>query len=144
MVRTDVEQRQEYVDFMNHVLETDQYKLDGVRVLAIIDEQLPLAVVGYSRMTQFHCEVSIASVSPRFCTRPVLHHMFWIPFVQWGYLRIHSVVSLKRPKALDFNRRLGFTQEGQLSHWFGDADGIMFRMLRHECRWLDEDERKAA
>lgn len=126
---------------MNSVLKTDQYSLDEARVLGVLDEGLPLAVVAYSRTTEFHCEVSIASVSPRFCTRPVLHHMFWIPFVQWGYVRIHSVVSLDRPKAVTFNRKLGFFQEALLKNFFGPQDGIMFRMLRQDCKWLTPEER---
>lgn len=34
-----------------------------------------------------------------------------------------------------FIRKIGFTQEGVLRKWYGDADAIVYGMLKSECKW---------
>jgi len=39
-------------------------------------------------------------------------------------------------KAMKMNRQLGFTQEGRLRHLHGADDGILWGMLKDECKWI--------
>jgi RimJ/RimL family protein N-acetyltransferase len=57
---------------------------------------------------------------------------------QWGCARLHAVTRESNTRAQRALIGMGFTFEASLKNWFGDEPGLMFRMLRGECRWLKE------
>lgn len=95
-----------------------------------------LAVVVYSRFSPWNCEMSIASQSPKWCSRGFLKAAFHFPFNQWNLRRITAAVEPDNRKSIDMLERLGFIREATLSEWFGDKDALIYRMTRKECKWL--------
>jgi RimJ/RimL family protein N-acetyltransferase len=81
-------------------------------------------------------EASIAASSRRWASRSVLHTLFAYPFKQVGAHRLLVQCSEANAKAMKMNRQLGFTQEGRLRHLHGPDDGILWGMLRDECKWI--------
>ena len=75
----------------------------------------------------------------RWATKRSLNGFFRYPFMQLQVNRITVCVRADNPRALDMDRRLGFVEEGRLRLGYGDADMIVFGMLKHECRWLRWD-----
>jgi RimJ/RimL family protein N-acetyltransferase len=97
----------------------------------------PLAVVVYTRFSPYNCEMSIATDGGRsWATRPFLRECYRYPFVQIGLQRVTGVVEDGNESALRLNRKLGHVEEARLKAWFGDKDGIVFRLLKDECKWL--------
>lgn len=95
-----------------------------------------LGVVIYTRFTATNCEMSVAAASPKFLSRRALRAFFGYPFGQMNLCRVTAVVSTDNPHSYQFNRRLGFSVEGQLRKWFGATDGIVMGLLKEECKWL--------
>lgn len=132
----DFTQRPEYLEFANAVLGVAFKPADCAWLASLDAAGRLLGVVIYSRFTPFHCEMSVASNSPRFLSRSFLNAAFGYPFHQCGHRRVTAVVEDSNTHALQFNKRLGFIEEGRLKKWFGDHDGIVLGMLKEECKWI--------
>ena len=87
-------------------------------------------------------EVAIASTSPKWCNKTVLKHLFFYPFITCECKRISSLVTSTDTRAIELNKRLGFVHEGTVRDGHPDGDAELFGMLRHECRWLNGQERR--
>lgn len=111
-------------------------QFDQCRTLTAFDAGI-LAVVVYSTFSENHCEMTIASASPRWCTRRFLHAAFAYPFLQCGYQRVNFVTTPDNHSTLSLLDRLGAVREATLKNWFLEGDGILYRMLREECKWID-------
>lgn len=110
---------------------------EKVKSIATIDDDGKLlAVVLYSRFSAFGCEMTIASNSPRWCSRKFLKAAFQYPFIQCGFKRVSFVTTPSNTKAIELNKRLGAKLEGVLRQWFGDEDGLIFGLLASECIWI--------
>lgn len=104
--------------------------------LACADWEL-LAVVVYRRFSKHNCEMSIASIHPRWCSRRFLRAAFTYPFKQCELSRVTFVTTADNPETLVLLDRLGAKEEGVLRNWFGEKDGIIYGLLRQEAeRWL--------
>lgn len=131
------EQHPVYLQFANHILSTS-FSQQNVKTLANVAEGGEiLAVIVYSRFAPHNIEMSIASSSPRWATKGFIRAAYTYPFVQLNKRRITAVVEDGNDKAVAMNKKLGHIEEGRLKCWFGDKDGIIFRMLREECKWLE-------
>jgi RimJ/RimL family protein N-acetyltransferase len=66
--------------------------------------------------------------------------MLWItfdyPFNQLGVTKLIGHVPSSNPKALDFNRKLGFKEEARVADVYPDGDLVILSMHRDNCRWL--------
>lgn len=101
----------------------------------------------YSRYSGANIEMSIASDWPGWWTRGNLFALFWYPFGQLDCRRVTAVTKAGNEKAQRLVTKAGFRAEGRLRHAFRDDDGIIFGMLRAECRWIggiDEQRQQAA
>lgn len=96
-----------------------------------------LCVVVYTRFTQHGCEMSIASASKAWATRRFISAAFAYPLVQCGLRRVTFVTTPGNAETIDMLERLGAIREGRLREWFGDDDGIVYGMLRGECKWIN-------
>lgn len=80
---------------------------------------------------------TIFSTDKRWCTKRVLHYIFSIAFGALQCRRISLIVSAHNQTCLNFVRKLGFKEEGRLRAYRDDgSDGIIFGMLKSECRYL--------
>lgn len=94
-------------------------------------------------------EMSIASKSPRFCTRKVLSYCFNFCFNIAKVERVYTQVCGNNAKALEWNKRLGFKETAVLPDFTIDLDdkihdNHVFTMTKKECNWLWAEKAKAA
>lgn len=95
-------------------------------------------VAAYSHFSSAACELTIATDgSKRWASRRALRLIFGIPFMQWKMRRVSGLVRANNSEAIDMAERLGGTLEGRARCAFdGDIDGLIYGMLREECRWV--------
>jgi hypothetical protein len=113
--------------------------------IGVVDGEAPIAGVTYtSYLGDPHTkqpraiEMSIASVSPRWCTRNTLFQFFKYPFTDLGVQRVQVTVHRKNKHTRKFVERLGFVYEGKGRRaWPTGGDAVVYSMLPHECRWLN-------
>jgi RimJ/RimL family protein N-acetyltransferase len=111
-----------------------QYKAIGV-----VDDQTLIAGVVYNNLRHPNIEMTIASESPRWCSRRILFGLFAYPFNQLRCQRVTAVTERKNQPTRAFLYRLGFREEGQMRRAFPSGeDAVIHGMLREECRWLEE------
>lgn len=125
----------------------DQLKMppfeNYVAIGFIDDEEALLAGVVYTYYSMWNGNVegTIASVSPKWCTRRNLSAIFSYPFFQLRCRRFSAVTEVMNQPARAFLYRLGFQEEGTLRKWFPNGvDGVVYGMLAEECRWLTVEE----
>lgn len=99
-----------------------------------------VAVVGYERFSGNDCSVHIAYDSEHGAIPPA----FWTavyayPFNQLEQDRVTSLVRSDNVPAIRFCDRQGFAREGLLRRGAGDADLIVFGMLREECKFIQRE-----
>ena len=95
------------------------------------------AVVVYNRFSPYNCEMSVASNGgKKWFSRRAARAWFGYPFNQMKLRRVTAVAESDNKRSIDMLKVLGFVEEATLKQWFGDKDGIVFRMTRSECKWL--------
>ena len=77
--------------------------------------------------------------SRRWMTRELLHFAFWYPFEQLGVKRVTGTVPASNDDARRLDEHLGFVLEARLEKAHPDGDLLIYRMFRHECKWLRSD-----
>lgn len=107
-----------------------------VTIGIIKDEELIAGVV-YNNQREVNIEATIASSTPKWCTRGTLRGVFWYPFMQLNLARLTAITEATNQSVGAFLSRLGFQQEGVMRRGFrSGADAAIYGMLREECRWL--------
>lgn len=81
-------------------------------------------------------EMSIATISPDWCSRKGLKAIFEYPFNQLGCKRVTALCDSTNAKAINLVERLGYQHEGTLRQGHPDGDAEIYGMLASECRWL--------
>lgn len=140
-MRVSDEQLPEYFEFASSMIgETFAHGPSTKCISSLSDDGEILGVVLYDRITDTDCMIHVASDgSRRWVSREMLFWTFWVPFEQYGLARITGVVREDNEDALRFDRSLGFVEEGRIRQVFpGGYDGILFGMLKSECRFLDQ------
>lgn len=74
--------------------------------------------------------------SERWANRHTLFHIFAYPFITLECKRFTAITRSRNQSAQTFLNKLGFTQEGVVRSAFEDDDGILYGMLKDECKWL--------
>jgi len=110
-------------------------------VISIVDDQNILgAVIFTNYQPPATVEMSIVTVSPKWCNRQVLYECFRYCFETLEVKRIYTQVKGDNKKALDLNRRLGFKEIAVLPDYVVDMDdkihdNHVFTMTKDECKW---------
>lgn len=131
-----IEQKQEYFDYINKILNVSFDPRISVCFASLSDAGEIYGVAVVDRFTQHGCEVSVASTSPKFLTRSFLDMVFHYIFITAGKTRATAMIEDGNEKAMRLDKGLGFIEEAKLKCWYGEKDGIVLRMLRDECRWI--------
>lgn len=132
------QQLPQYFAFASRLIDENFVQGPSTKCLANLghDGQIR-AVVIYDRTNDFDCMMHITSdESGHWLTRLFLRAAFHVPFMQWGLCRVTGLVREDNRRALAFDKRLGFIEEGRIRKAFGDCDGILLGMLKEECRFL--------
>ena len=132
-----IQQKPEYFEFVNRILNVRFEPAQAVCIASLSPDGEIYGVVVFSRFTPHNCEMSVASASPKFLTRKFLNVIFHYAFITAGKTRVTAVSEEDNHRILDINRRIGFVDEGRLKCWYGEKDGLILRMLRSECKWLE-------
>lgn len=113
---------------------------DDAAAIGILSEEGLHGVVVFDSFTTTGCWVSVVSDGGRkWITRELIIRTFAYPFIQLGYPRLNSFVSVKNADAIRFNDHFGFKREGIMREAGEQGeDLIVYGMLRRECRWLPE------
>lgn len=85
--------------------------------------------------------MSIASESPRWCTKAFLKYCFEYAFDHLKAHRISTFVRVDNLKSFNITKRIGFDVECELKENQKDEDGeiyntFVFRMFREDCKWV--------
>jgi RimJ/RimL family protein N-acetyltransferase len=82
-------------------------------------------------------DMSVAASRRDWLSRPILRALFDYPFNQIGVARVQSLMAADNHGAIDFNLRLGFTQEAVLRKaYFDGRDAVLTAMLKEDCTWI--------
>jgi RimJ/RimL family protein N-acetyltransferase len=102
-----------------------------------------IAGVVYSNLSfdGANIDMSIASVSPRWCSRTVLGAVFAYPFETLKVRRVTALTQRRSKHVRAFLKRLGFREEGIARHGYARDDAVVHGMLRAECRWIGGNRR---
>lgn len=135
------QQRPEYFEFASSMLGETFAHGPSTKCLASLSARGDtVGVVLYDRITDTDCMIHVASDNTRrWISREMLFWTFFVPFIQWQLPRITGLVREDNHEAIQFDKNLGFVQEGRIRQVFsGGYDGILFGMLKSECRFLDQ------
>ena len=95
-----------------------------------------VAAFGYDYFQGSSCCLHTATDYPWGYNRALLTKAFKVPFEQWGYNCLISIIQSGNLSSLNMSRRLGFTEFAVLpgAHPSGGLHfGVMYR---DDCRWL--------
>ena len=116
----------------------DQFPEESPSIGVVENGEVAAGVV-YSLFTGNGIMMNVASDgSRRWLTKEFLRAAFAYPFKQLGCTRVSGLVRVDNPAALQFDKHLGFREEGVIRK--GDDDGtdlVLLGMLKEECRWLN-------
>lgn len=95
-------------------------------------------VVAYFNFDGRSVEGAIAAADKRrWANRTFVEACFRYPFEQLGCHRFVVRVNETNREAYEFDKRLGFVEEGRLREAADDgSDVIILGMLKHQCKWL--------
>jgi hypothetical protein len=85
------------------------------------------------RDVQYHA----ACDDPSVLTRSRVRFLFQFPFEQLAVERISCVIAGSNHRSRTVVEKYGWVQEGTIRKFFSDdEDGILYGMLKSECRWI--------
>jgi RimJ/RimL family protein N-acetyltransferase len=94
-----------------------------------------LGVVIFSRFTTGNCEITVASVDPRFISKRFAFAVAAYPFLQLDCRRVTAFIAVENAKSLSLAQRLGFRIEGTARDWFPTGDAHILGLLRQDCKF---------
>jgi RimJ/RimL family protein N-acetyltransferase len=104
--------------------------------IARTENGLLLGGVIFSGYTGVSIGIHVAGFRADWINRDMLWVTFDYPFNQLGVKKIFGQVASNNLKALEFNRKLGFTVEVTVKDVFPDADCVVMSLTRENCRGL--------
>lgn len=78
----------------------------------------------------------VAGFTPHWLSRDFLWVCFHYPFVQLGCKKVLALVSSGNPRAIDFDKKIGFIEECRIKEADLNGDLVLLSMRREDCRWL--------
>lgn len=101
------------------------------------------AVVVYDTFSQADCCMHVASDGTRaWMTKALLLAAFAYPFLQLRLRRVTGMVPAKNTQAMAFDEHIGFVREGYHPKALPDDDLVSLGLLRENCRFIPQGERK--
>lgn len=106
-------------------------------VLGLMRGKYLVAGVVYSHWSPNDVMTTIgADETSHWMTPEFLFAIHDFPFNQVGVRRLNALVQRDNHRSRDFVMHLGFQQEGVVRKAFGEETGILYGMLKEECRWI--------
>ena len=101
-----------------------------------------VAAFGYDNFQELSCAIHCCVDEPWGLNRSLLSMAFRIPFEQWGYNCLISIIDSGNVKSLNLAERLGFVEFAKLPGAHPSGALHFGAMYRDKCRWLKPAERK--
>lgn len=95
-----------------------------------------VAGIVYDNFNPANVCMHVAATVPNWITRKLLYLVFDYPFNCLKVQRVTGLVPSTNESAIRFNIHLGFKHETKLIGAWPGGDMLVFRMFRHECRFL--------
>lgn len=130
-----IEQKQEHLDFLNKILDSNLQYPNCVSVANLDANGGIMAVIGFYNFSKYSCDLAVACVNPKACSKAFLDVCFHYVFNTAKKARATCIASEDNKRSLKLIRGLGFSEEGRLKNMFGDKDGIIFGMTSSQNRW---------
>lgn len=135
-------------DWVKQRLPTIENGFGQYCAIGVESEGYLIAGVVYHDYRRFGIQISMASESPRWCSRRTLRVLLGYPFLQLNVARVTACTSKNNKKLRSLVTRLGFKLEGTIRCGFdGKHDLLVYGLLRDEAqKWIEvrHDERLAA
>lgn len=80
--------------------------------------------------------VHVGCVRTDWMTRDMIWMCFDYPFNQLYVNKLIGKVAASNKEAINYNLRMGFTEETRIKDAFPDGDLIVMSMYKADCRWL--------
>lgn len=111
---------------------------DDVKTIGIERDGELIGGTAFDTFCERECVLHTASDgSARWLTRDYIKLVFHYPFIQLGFVRLTSFVSVNNPRSLRLAKHFGFVEEGRARGAGKDGeDLVMLGMLRTECRYI--------
>ena len=134
-MRYDTSQAPQYLQYASELTGTRDFGEN--KTIAFFDDKTLTAVVVYNALDEANCGISIASSTPKWCTKLVLKVAFGFPFLQLGLNRVTGTIRESNKRARRNAERLGFTLEGELKQYYTDGESaIIYGLTKNECKWI--------
>jgi RimJ/RimL family protein N-acetyltransferase len=112
------------------------FNKDADTVLCRIERGELLGGVLFTDYTGSSINLHVAGLKPNWINNDMLWATFHYAFVQLGCKVIIGRVSSGNSRALEFDKKLGFSEVARIDDVFPDGSLILLAMRREECRWL--------
>lgn len=130
----DTSQDPRFLEFATKITGTKDF--GDCKTIAVIDEEI-LAVIVYNTFDEANCGLSIATSSPKWCSRRIIRICLGYPFLQLNLNRITCLIRESNTPSISLCSRLGFRPVGELKEYFHNGESaLIFGLTRHECIWL--------
>ncbi len=135
MIRYDTSQDPEYLEWVKPL--TGVKDFGKCRTIGFIDNDNLIAVVVYNAQDESNIGISIATSTPKWCTKTALKLIFGFPFIQLEMNRVTATINENNLKSRSLVERLGFILEGELKQYYQTGESAMiYGLLKDNCRWL--------
>lgn len=121
---------------------TRQFRRDAY-TMGLEREGVLVAVVVFDGFSECDANIHIASDGTgHWMNKELLISTFAYPFIQLGLKRLTGLVPAKNEQALEFDKNLGFVEEGYHPNSLPDDDMITLGLQRSACRFIPKEYRK--
>ena len=111
--------------------------------LGVVRDGELLGGIVYHNYRGHDMEISGGFTHPRFISPDVLGQLYSYPFVQLGCARITTVTAKSNRRARRVNEGMGWRLEGVHPRGLdGVEDAVSYGMLREDCPWIVDRERR--
>lgn len=130
----DTSQNPSFLKFASEMVSEGHFGEDS-KTIAFYEDSW-LAVVVYHGKSSGNINISIATTSPKWCSKKALRVIFAYPFNQLGVNRVTALIRKTNRKSRSLVERLGFRLEGTLKQYFKNGEAAMvYGLLKDENRW---------
>lgn len=113
------------------------------RGITAITPEGPVAICLLDTWTENSCQIHIWIGKPMVLRHGFLEEVFSFVFIQGERKSVIGITPSDNRKALRFNEHAGMKLVCRLPNIFSDGvDGIVTRMDRDECRWINGQQEK--
>ena len=137
-MKIDARQDRDYLAYAGNALGASFDPNMSAWIAHLYDDGAIAAVTVFHKVTDTNCEMSIATDGKKgWAQRNYLRYCYKYAFDQLGLRRVSVVIQEDNHASLRLCKKLGHVYEGTLKEWFGDKDGVLMRMTRSECKWIN-------